>query len=299
MESQFKGHFTALLTVIIWASTFISTKILLTDFLPIEILYIRFIIGLIALFIAFPRPLPFKNWKQEGYFLFSGIFGVFLYYFLENVALTYTQAMNVGIIGSVSPFITALLSQFVLRKTKMDRSYIFGFLFAITGICLISLTRTVNVNLIGDGLAFFATFFWAVYSLLINRISGFGYSTIATTQRIFFYGLLAMTPVFFTSVREFDLGRVIVPANFGNLFFLGIGASAVCFVTWNYSVKVIGAVQATIYIYSIPVLTTAASVIVLHEKLTGKAIIGIILTLFGLLLSEWTTIKQYLRLQKE
>ena len=48
------GHLSALLTIIIWGTTFISTKILLADFQPIEILFFRFAMGLLALLIVYP-----------------------------------------------------------------------------------------------------------------------------------------------------------------------------------------------------------------------------------------------------
>lgn len=290
MEKNLQGHLAAIVTVIIWASTFISTKVLLGAFLPIEILFVRFLLGLVVLLVVSPKLLPFSNWKEESYFALAGLFGVFLYYYLENVALTYTLAMNVGIIGSISPFVTALLSRFVLKEGKIYPLFVLGFVCSIIGICFISLTGTLNVNPIGDGLAFFATFFWAGYSLFVKKIGQFGYSTIAVTQRIFIYGLIFMAPVFFYSIDGFDMARFLDLKNFANLLFLGIGASALCFVTWNFSVRQLGAVRAAIYIYSIPMLTTLASVVLLGEQLTVKTCIGIVLTLFGLFLSEWQNI---------
>ena len=47
------GHLSALITILIWGTTFISTKVLLSDFQPVEILFFRFIIGLLALFLMF------------------------------------------------------------------------------------------------------------------------------------------------------------------------------------------------------------------------------------------------------
>ncbi len=67
---------------------------------------------------------------------------------------------------------------------------------------------------------------------------------------------------------------------------MGLGASALCFVTWNYAVKVLGPVKTSIYIYMIPVITVVTSVIVLHEKITWLAAVGTVLTLAGLFLSE-------------
>lgn len=95
-----------------------------------------------------------------------------------------------------------------------------------------------------------------------------------------------MIPVLFFSVETFDFSRFMIAENVGNLLFLGVGASALCFVTWNFSVKNLGAVRAAVYIYSIPMLTTIASVMILGETLTIKTIFGILLTLAGLVLSE-------------
>ena len=49
------GHGAALLTILIWGTTFISTKVLLVDFQPIEILFFRFVMGLLALLIVYPH----------------------------------------------------------------------------------------------------------------------------------------------------------------------------------------------------------------------------------------------------
>lgn len=296
---KYRGHIAASITVLIWATTFISTKVILRSFLPIEILFIRFLLGFVALLVISPKILPFKNWKEEFYFACAGICGVFLYYYLENVALTYTYAMNVGVIGSVAPFMTALLNRFVLKEGRLYKMFILGFIVSMLGILCISLNGAVQINPIGDGLAVIAVCFWAVYSLLVKKISDFGYGTIATTQRVFFYGLVAMIPTFIWSVKAFDFSRFFQLENFGNLLFLGLGASALCFVTWNYSLRKLGVVRSALYIYTIPMLTTIASVILLHEKLTLRTVLGIALTLLGLFLSELPNFQAARKLAKE
>lgn len=76
------GHACALLTVVIWGTTFISTK------------------GLLALLIAYPHRLRRTTVRQECTFA-AGLCGICLYYLLESIALTYTLAANVGVITSV------------------------------------------------------------------------------------------------------------------------------------------------------------------------------------------------------
>ena len=60
-----------------------------------------------------------------------------------------------------------------------------------------------------------------------------------------------------------------------------------CFVTWNFAVKALGAVKTNVYIYMIPVITVITSVLILHETLTAFSLLGIVLTLLGLILSEY------------
>ena len=125
------GHLAALVTILIWGTTFISTKVLLQDFQPIEILFFRFVLGLIALFLVYPRPLKGTSLRQELTFAAAGLSGVCLYYLLENIALTYTMASNVGVIISVAPFFTALLSRLFLKQEGTLRANFFiGFLAA-------------------------------------------------------------------------------------------------------------------------------------------------------------------------
>ena len=133
-----RGHLAALLTIAIWGTTFISTKVLLEDFRPVEILFIRFVMGYLALWIACPRRLRGVTRRQEGSFALAGLCGVCLYYLLENIALTYTMASNVGVIISVSPCFTALLTHFLMRgEERLRPTFFAGFAVAMAGICLI------------------------------------------------------------------------------------------------------------------------------------------------------------------
>ena len=72
----------------------------------------------------------------------------------------------------------------------------------------------------------------------------------------------------------------------GNLACLGLGASALCFVTWNVAVRELGPVRTSLYIYLVPALTVLASAAVLGEPLTPLVVLGVLLTIAGLLLSE-------------
>ncbi len=282
------GHITALITIVIWGTTFISTKILLADFTPIEILFFRFLFGLLVLMVVYPKRLRLKNKKQEITFAMAGLCGICLYYLLENIALTYTMASNVGIIISVAPFFTAVLSHvFMKTEEKLKAQFLVGFIVAMIGICLISFNDSkLELNPIGDMLAIVAAFVWAVYSLLTRKISDYGYNTIQTTRRIFTYGIIFMFPFLFIFDFSLNVPKFVKLEYAINFIYLGLGASALCFITWNHAVKVLGAVKTSVYIYMVPVITVVTSVIVLKEEITWITVIGISFTLIGLFLSE-------------
>lgn len=287
-QNKAKGHLSALLTILIWGTTFISTKVLLADFQPIGILFSRFVMGLFALLVVYPHRMKGTTRKQELTFVVAGLCGVCLYYLLENIALTYTMASNVGVIISVAPFFTAILSHLFLKQDeKLRANFFIGFVVAMAGIALISFNgSTLQLNPVGDLLALLAAFLWACYSILTRKISSFGYNTILTTRRVFFYGILFMIPALFLFDFKLDLSRFANMTYLLNILFLGLGASALCFVTWNFAVKLLGAVKTSIYIYLVPVITVAASVLILHEPFTWMTGMGTVLTLAGLLLSE-------------
>lgn len=283
------GHLAALFTIVVWGTTFISTKVLIRNFQPVEILIIRFVIGYILLFLAKPGLIRLTDRKQEWVFAAAGLCGICLYYLLENIALTYTLASNVGVIISAAPFFTAILSKIFLKEDgHMRVSFFLGFAVAIVGICMMSFSgsETLKLNPKGDILALAAAFVWACYSVLTKKISGYGYSTIQNTRHMFGYGILFMIPAAVAFDFRLGLSRLADPVNLLNILFLGAGASALCFVTWNMAVQILGAVRTSVYIYIVPVVTIVTSVLILHEKITGTAALGAGLTLAGLILSE-------------
>lgn len=166
-------------------------------------------------------------------------------------------------------------------------TYLIGCVIALIGISIISFSgTTIHLNPIGDILSVGAAMVWSFYAVLSKKMGAFGYSVIQTTRRTFFYGILFMIPALYFFDFKWDLYRFSTPAYIFNIFYLGLGVSAICFVTWDLAVRILGAIKTSVYIYLAPVVTAAASVIVLHEKITFLSGLGIVLVLGGLLLSE-------------
>ena len=90
MNERIKGHMLACMTILIWGTTFISTKVLLRDFTPLQILFTRFMIGYLALWAVAPRLTRIRQKKEELYFLAAGLCGVTLYFLMEYSTYLYT-----------------------------------------------------------------------------------------------------------------------------------------------------------------------------------------------------------------
>ncbi|MFD1134819.1 MULTISPECIES: DMT family transporter [Paenibacillus] len=294
-QARSTGHILAMFTIFIWGTTFVSTKLLLSDFNPIEVLFLRFLIGYFILLLLYPRTVKTSSIKEELLFAGAGLSGVTLYFLLENIALTLTLAASVGIIVSIAPFFTALFAHFFLEGEKLSVSFIVGFIIALIGILLIGFNGSfvLKLNPLGDFLAILAPIFWAIYSVLMKKISERNYHTIGSTRKVFFYGLIFMLPTLLLFDIDLSFSKLTEPMSLLHLLYLGIGASALCFVTWNRAVGILGAVKTSIYIYFVPVITVIASHLVLSEPLSWAIVIGAVLTLVGSFISERRTKPQY------
>ncbi|WP_080797412.1 DMT family transporter [Arabiibacter massiliensis] len=290
--TQARGHVYALVTVLVWAVTFVSTKVLLVHLAPIEILFFRFVIGFAALAALRPRRLRVEGLAQEKWFMLAGATGVTLYYLLENIALTFTTASIVGVVVAAAPLFTGILSAVVLKE-RLHAPFFLGFVLAMAGVCLVSFAGSGvgaegmgGTGLVGMALALAAAATWAVYSVVTKKVAAFGFDSILVTRRTFAWGLLFMVPTLPFLGFSPDWASLGALEMWGNLVFLGLGASALCFVTWNLAVRALGPVRTSLYIYLVPALTVLASAAVLGDPLTPPVILGVVLTIGGLLLSE-------------
>ena len=294
-KKQLTSHGFALFTILIWGTTFVATKVLLEDMSPIQILVYRFVLGYLALWLLAPKPLKLASPRQELWFAAAGVTGITVYQMMENVALTMTTASNVGVIISSAPLFPGIAAMLVSRgKEKLKWGFYLGFAVSMVGIALISYTGASEFQLDwrGDLLSLLAAVVWAVYSVVAQKIGTFGYPTIQSTRRMFFYALLAMIPMGAMTGFELDLAPLTNLAHLGSICYLGLGASALCFMTWNTAIQHLGTVQTTVYLYLSPVITVVCSILVLSEGVTWMSVLGIALTLAGLVVSQWGTVQE-------
>lgn len=283
-----QGHLLALFTIFVWGTTFLSTSVLLRAFSPVEILIIRLILAILALTAARPRRMPLKKRGDEWLFAGAGLFGVALYFLLENFALTFTYSANCSVIISTAPFFVAIAMRLFCGAPRMGRGFYIGFAVAIAGIALLSFGgQRLHLNPMGDLLCVLAAMSWAGYNVFLKKIEDRGYhDTLLITRRLFIYGLLFLLPVLPFVARHADPASLLKPVYLLNLLYLGLCASALCFVTWGVALERIGAVKTSVYIYLSPVVTILFAWLLLRDPIQPTALAGAALTLVGLVISQ-------------
>lgn len=280
-------HLIAVLTVCIWGSTFIATKTLINQGLtPVEIFTYRFSLAYLCLLAFCHQKLMANTWRDEGLFLLAGLTGGSLYFISENSALEITMASNVSLIVCTTPVLTVLLSSFFFKE-KLRKGFIAGSLVALSGVTLVVFNGSVflKLNPLGDCLTLLAALSWAFYSLILRQM-GNKYSTLFITRKVFFYGLITMILYLPFAPSSFHLERLCYPLVYGNLLFLGIVASMLCYLSWNACVRIIGASKASNYLYINPLVAVWASHLFLSEPITPTALLGAGLIIGGVYIVE-------------
>lgn len=284
-QNRLTGYCFAAFTVVVWGSTFISSKVLLEFYTPAQIMLTRFILAYCALWLLRPRRLALTL-KQEGVFFLLGLLGCTAYFYTENTALSYTLASNVSIIVDAAPIFTAILAHFA-GEERFRASTLAGFLVAFSGVILVVCNGTfvLKLNPKGDLLALAAAVCWAIYSVLLRRASR-GLDSILVTRRTMFWGIVTALPLVAAEGVPYPMAPLMTASGIANFLFLGLVGSALCFVLWNKAFRILGVVTTNTFIYLMPFITIVAARIFLDEPISPLALLGAVLITAGVVLSQ-------------
>ena len=280
-------HLITALVVIIWGTTFVSTKVLIQHGLgPIEIMFYRFVLAYFCLLMISHKRLWADNWKDEFMLMLSGLTGGTFYFIAENTALGITQASNVALLVCTTPIFTALLVHWIFKE-PLRRNMIIGSIIALIGVGLVVFSGSVllQINPLGDFLSIMAALMWAVYCLILKPL-GKKYPTAFITRKVFLYSVISLLVYFLFDPLQVKTEVLFHPVVTLNLLFLGIVASMLCFIAWNAAVKVLGPSRTANYIYVQPFSTLVLSSIILSEVITLASMIGALCIIGGVYLAE-------------
>lgn len=282
------GHIAGIIAVAMWGYSFVASRVLLDNGLgPVQIYVLRSIIAYVLILLVCHKRLFAQSWRDEGLFVLVGMTAGSLYFIAENTALEYTLTTNVSLLTSMSPLLTAIIVAFLYRE-RLGVGMWIGSAFAVLGVaCVVfNASASIEVRPFGDLLALAAAFSWGVYSIILKKLNA-GYDVWFISRKTFFYGILTAILFLIFEHDTVDLAKAFSNTEvWGNMLFLGIGASLISYVLWAVAVDRLGAVKANSYMYFQSVVTLIVSAILLHEPITPIGCTGILLILGGLWLGE-------------
>ncbi|MCI7016933.1 MAG: DMT family transporter [Prevotella sp.] len=287
-----KYHIVAFLTVAVWGTTFVWTKLLIINGLsPAQIFTLRFIIAYVlltgfSLWRGRHKWLS-DNWRDELTMMALGLTGGSMYFLTENESLRFTTATNTSLIVCSCPLFAMLIIALFYKSERFGRLQALGSLLALIGMAAVVLNGhfVLHLSPLGDTLAFSACICWALYTLLMKPVMG-RYPAMFITRKVFFYGILTILPYYIFVPDMPSLDVLMRPEVALNLLFLGSVASMLCYLTWSWCMKGLGAVICTNWVYVNPITTIIAAWLILDEQITVYFLIGSILIIAGMYLSS-------------
>lgn len=287
-----------LFSVFVWGISFVSTKIVLLDLPPVSIAFFRQFVALAPLLILMRiRKESFRLEKAELItFVFAALFGIVLYFYFENRALTMTSASNASMLAAAVP-VFALIVESITTKTRIKLPVLLCITASVTGVYFVIFEGAIpdfsSGSILGNLLMLGSMTSWLIYTF-INKKLGLKYSSLkmTTAQTIF------SIPLFIPFVsNEIELWKVPSPLGLANLVFLGVFCSALGYVFYFYGIQKLGTILPSALLNLIPVVTILAGFFLLSETLSFYQILGAVLIIGSLFALSLIKVRENFRMK--
>ena len=287
MKKSF-SMFCALITTFIWGTAFIAQDTGMDNIGPLTFNSSRFLVGFLTI-LPFAILIEKNKIKKEiknntklfiKYLIFMGV-SLFLGTFLQQAALQYTNIANAAFFTVFYvPFVPIIL--FIIYKEKVHWSIWPSIALCIVGVYLLTDFSDAEIML-GDTLVIFCSIFWALHIIFAGKfMQNFNIPMFYATLQAAFVFLLS---IFFALIfEEVILSNILLELS--SIFYAGVLSGGVAFTLQMYAQKNIEEAPAAI-IYSLEgVFAAIAGWIILDQFLKFNNIIGCILILFAVILSQ-------------
>ena len=275
-----------------WAGNFMVGKFaFLTNIPPMTLVFFRWsLVWIILLPFTYKEIFKYKDviLNNLPLLFFLALTSVGLFNSFTYLALIHTQVINASLFNTAIPAIIILLC-FIFKIEKTNRFQIFGLILAVLGILSIITKLDLNVLLSlnfnkGDLIMIGGAITWGLYSVFLKK-KKFTLPLLTLFHVLCTFGLIFVLPQF---LYEFSQGHYIkFDINLGyTLIFLALFPSIGSYYCWAGAVSIIGANRAGIFLSLIPLFSTIMAIIIFNEQFHFFHLIGAILIVIGLFLSN-------------
>ena len=290
--SNTKAYIMLVCASLFWSGNFIIGKFaFITDIPPLSLVFYRWLlVWIILLPFTFKEIIKYKKTiiKNLPTLFFLGLTSVGLFNSFTYLSLMYTQVINSTLFNTAIPAIIILIC-FLFKIESTNKFQIIGLIVSIIGI--ISIITKLNLNILlsldfnkGDLIMIGGVLSWGVYSSLLKK-KNFTLPLLTLVHVICTFGLICVTPQY---IYELSQGLVIkFDINlFYILTFLAIFPSIGSYYCWAGAVSIIGANRAGISLSLIPLFSSILAILLFKEQFQFFHLIGSILIIIGLFLSN-------------
>lgn len=289
---NFPPQLLLVLATILWGGNFVIGRAVAGDIPPLTLAFLRWCAAFVVFF-----PLVYRRTRQEWPVIQANwpaviamaITGVASFNTLVYIGLHYTTSINASLMNSSTPIIIYILS-FIFLKERLSKFQLTGTTLSLIGVLFIISGGSIGSLLSfsfnkGDLIVLAAVFCWSIYSLLVKQYAGRlpGYSTFLVTIGL---GIVMLLPF---TVYELMTTSASINWSFGTvgaIFYVGIAASIVAFLSWNSGVVAIGPNRASIYLNFIPFFAAVFAILFLEEQVIVAQLIGGLAVIGGVVLSN-------------
>lgn len=276
---KYLGELALTITAIIWGSGFVASAIALEHFTPYQILAIRFLIGAVILSVIFHKRL--KNIRKAT-LIQGAIIGIFLYlaFALQTVGLQYTTPSKNAFLTAVNVVIVPFIA-FVMYKRKIDIYELTGAVLAMIGVGILSLKLSAEVN-IGDLLTLGCAFGFAFHIFYTAKYVKDSDPVLLTLIQMITAAVIGIMVVLFKGETSFTIQKEGV----FSILYLGVFSTTIAYLLQTVAQKMITETKAAIILSTESFWGMVFSVAILDEAMTIKMILGAILILVAIIISE-------------
>lgn len=276
------------LAMLFWAFSFIWFKIANETFRPVTIVFLRlvFSIFLLSSYLAIKKKFVKIRKEDRMLFLMLALFEPFMYFLGESFGLTYVSATVGSVLISTIP-VVATIGAWIFFKERLKVINYAGIIISFLGIVVFVLNKNgaLTFNIKGLSLLALAVFSASGYNLTLSRLVG-KYEPVFIVNIQNTIGAILFLPVFLI----FDIKHFVeIPLTLGSLtpvIELSVFASCGAFILFAYSVRNMGITRANVFTNFIPIFTAFFSFLILGDKLTVHNIIGMVIVIAGLIMSQ-------------
>lgn len=273
------------IVTIIWGGGFVASDIALNELSPFEIMSYRFLIASILMVIFAWKNL--KNIRKDE-IIYGSILGVALFsgFALQIIGLKYTTPSNNAFLTATNVVMVPFIAYIIGRK-KLNKADIAGSFTALIGVGVLSLQSNFSLGT-GDILTLFCALGFAFQIYLTGIFGKKIRPSILNFLQMFTAFCLSVIGLLFSGSVNLSLSTQGISA----IIYLGVVSTAICYFLQTAAQKHVDETKSAIILSMEAVFGTLFSIILLGEKLTLKMVIGGILILSAVLMSELQFFKE-------